>query len=97
MPPPSIAVRQIKRPRSSTPSSHNPFLVFPKQFPTASLYASSPMSKREVAQEGLPSSDDLGPVVLELEGGLVVDNEMDVDPVPSSEHHPVVEEDLFSD
>ena len=75
MPPPSVAKRQIKRLRSS---GYNPFLVSLKQFPTGSLYASSPVSKRE-APEALPSSDDLRSVIFELEEEPVIDNEMDVD------------------
>lgn len=96
MPPPSIAGRQIKRLRSSTSSGCDPFLVSLKQSPVgSSLYAPSRGSKRE-APEVLPSSDDLGPVVFELEEGSVIDNEMDIDPVSSLEHHPE-EDDIFSD
>jgi len=98
MPPPSIARRQIKRLRSSTPSSYNPFLVSLKQFPTASsLYASSRASKRD-ASEVLPSSDDLGSVLFELEEESATGNEMDVDLASSLEHHPIEDgDDIFSD
>lgn len=98
MPPPSIAGRQIKRLRSTTPSSYNPFLVSLKQFPTVSLYASPSISKREDLEESLPSSDHLGSVVLKLEEERVIDNEMDVDPATSLERSPIEDEDdIFSD
>ena len=96
--PPSIARRQIKRLRSSTSSSYNPFLVSLNQFPTVSLYASSPISRRKAPEESLPSSDDLGSVILKLEEEQVIDNEMDVDLASSLDHCPVGDEDdIFSD
>ena len=98
MPPPSVARRQIKQLRSTTPSSYNPFLVSLKQFPTLSFYESSSISKREALEESLPSSGHLGSVVLKLEEGRVIDNEMDVDLATSLEHSPIEdEEDIFSD
>ena len=98
MPPPSIAGRQIKRLRSTTPSSYNPFMVSLKQFPTVSLYASPSISKREDLEESLPSSNHLGSVVLKLEEERVIDNEMDVDPATSLERSPIEDEDdIFSD
>lgn len=68
------------------------------QFPAASLYASSPVSKRTATEESFPSSDDLGSVILTLEEELVVDNEMDVALAPPLDHRPREEEDdIFSD
>jgi len=98
MPPPSVASRQIKRLRSATPSSNNPFLVSLKQFPTVSLYTSSSISKRATLEESFPSSDDLGSVILKLEEDRVIDNEMDMDLAASLKHDPIEDEDdIFSD
>jgi len=98
MPLPSIAGRQIKQLRSATPSNYNPFVVSLKQFPTVSLYTSPSVSKREALEESLPSSDDLGSVILELEEKRVINNGMDVDLTASLEHSSIEDEDdVFSD
>ena len=98
MPPPSIAGRRIKRLHSATPSGYNPFLVSLKQFPTVSLYTSSSISKREALEDGLPSSDGLGSVILKLEEERAIDNGMDVELAASLEQSPTEDEDdIFSD